>query len=158
MAKRKRRKSKLDPYVHKVGILPDRAVAELAGVTSENVRAFRNRRGIPARWRGEGEQLPNEAEVLAAAGLDAAPDQPRAQRRRARVGGAGGGAAQAQAAGLKVAQGFVVAVETGAGQQEFVVVGADIAQASSLAMQSLEARGVQGKVVGIRYLADALMA
>ncbi len=58
---RKRRKSKLDPHLDKLGVLPDKEVAELAGVTPENVRAYRKRRGIPARWRGEGEPLPDDA-------------------------------------------------------------------------------------------------
>ncbi len=56
MAQRRPRPSKLDPYLDKVGTVPDREVAELAGVTAENVRAFRKRRGIPAGWRGEGQQ------------------------------------------------------------------------------------------------------
>jgi len=53
----RRRKSKLDPHMDKVGVLPDKQVAMLAGVTPENVRAYRIRRGIPARWRGEGGPL-----------------------------------------------------------------------------------------------------
>ncbi len=48
-----RRKSKLDPYVDLIGVLSDREVADKAGVSSENVRTFRLRRGIPAKWRGE---------------------------------------------------------------------------------------------------------
>ena len=50
----KRRKSKLDPFADKLGVVPDKELAALAGVSSENVRALRKRRGIPARWRGEG--------------------------------------------------------------------------------------------------------
>ena len=58
MATRKPRPSKVDPFADKVGFLPDKDIAELAKVTPENVRAYRKRRGIPARWRGEGEPLP----------------------------------------------------------------------------------------------------
>ena len=50
---RRRRKSRLDPYLELVGDLSDRELADRAGVTPENVRAYRVRRGIPARWRGE---------------------------------------------------------------------------------------------------------
>jgi hypothetical protein len=51
---RRRRNSRLDPYLELLGDIPDRALADRAGVTPENVRAYRVRRGIPARWRGEG--------------------------------------------------------------------------------------------------------
>jgi len=47
------RKSKLDAYAEFIGSLPDKDVAQKAGVTPENVRTFRLRRGIPASWRGE---------------------------------------------------------------------------------------------------------
>ena len=47
------RKSKLDACVHLIGTVPDKEVAERAGVTAENVRTYRIRRGIPASWRGE---------------------------------------------------------------------------------------------------------
>ncbi len=40
------RRSALDPYVHLLGTRPDREIAELAGVSAENVRAYRVRRGI----------------------------------------------------------------------------------------------------------------
>jgi hypothetical protein len=53
MAVRRPRPSKLDDHRASVGVLPDKQVAELAGVTSENVRSYRKRHGIPAGWRGE---------------------------------------------------------------------------------------------------------
>ncbi len=157
MAKRKyRRKSKLDPYIDRVGILPDRQIAELAGVTSENVRAFRNRRGIPARWRGEGEPLANEEEILAAAqaaGVSTVPGKRKKSLPRvsdpALPAGAGGPVA--------VAQGYVVTVACGDEEKEFVVVGADIAQASAVALSSLRAQRNDGRVLCVRFLADALL-
>ena len=51
------RPSKLDGHLDIVGELPDRDVAAIAGVTAENVRMYRVRRQIPARWRGEGQRL-----------------------------------------------------------------------------------------------------
>ena len=51
---RKRRASALDPYQDRIGRVPDRHLAELAGVSAENVRAYRKRHGIPAYWRGDG--------------------------------------------------------------------------------------------------------
>lgn len=46
-----RRQSKLDPFLDLVGKIPDAEVAVQAGVTPENVRAFRNRHGIAAYYR-----------------------------------------------------------------------------------------------------------
>ena len=45
------RRSRLDPYAHLLGSHPDAEVAAMAGVTVENVRSFRRRRGIKANWR-----------------------------------------------------------------------------------------------------------
>lgn len=45
------RGSRLDAYADIIGVLPDREVAERAGVTAENVRMYRARRGISAGWR-----------------------------------------------------------------------------------------------------------
>lgn len=66
-----RRASKLDQYMDLVGTLPDREVATMAGVTPENVRAFRRRHDIPARWRDEGDEP--EAPVAAPAPVVEAP-------------------------------------------------------------------------------------
>ena len=42
------RRSKLDPYLHLVGKVPDREVAERAGMTPDGVRMYRQRHGIPS--------------------------------------------------------------------------------------------------------------
>jgi len=47
------RYSKLDDYRDIIGVLPDREVAERAGMTTENVRMYRSRRGIGAGWRDQ---------------------------------------------------------------------------------------------------------
>lgn len=127
MAQAKRRKSKLDPYLEHIGVLPDREVAEMAGVTPENVRAFRARRDIPAGWRGEG---------------------------RVGAGGMPGGFAEC----ADGPQGFAISVATADGSLDFVVLAEDIAQAATLAMRRLGARGVEGRIQDIRYLAEALTA
>lgn len=57
----KGRRSKLDPYADQVGTLPDREVAELAGVTVENVRTWRKRRGIPSPGRSAAAEKPTRA-------------------------------------------------------------------------------------------------
>lgn len=47
------RRSALDPYTHLLGTVPDQEIANLAGVTPENVRTYRQRRGIAAGWATE---------------------------------------------------------------------------------------------------------
>lgn len=47
------RASRLDTFLDIIGTLSDREVAERAGMTTENVRMYRQRRGIAASWRGE---------------------------------------------------------------------------------------------------------
>lgn len=44
------RRSALDAFASMLGTVPDSEVARQAGVTSENVRTYRLRRGIPASW------------------------------------------------------------------------------------------------------------
>lgn len=46
------RPSALDPYATLLGKLPDAEIARRAGVTAENVRTYRRRRGISATWQG----------------------------------------------------------------------------------------------------------
>lgn len=67
-----RRRSALDPHIGLIGKLSDAEVAALAGVTPENVRAFRNRHGIAASYRG-GSAAPAEAPARAAAAPAVAP-------------------------------------------------------------------------------------
>lgn len=45
------RTSRLDAFADIIGTLTDREVAERAGMTTENVRMYRQRRGIAATWR-----------------------------------------------------------------------------------------------------------
>ncbi|MDP2317074.1 MAG: hypothetical protein Q8P41_29550, partial [Pseudomonadota bacterium] len=55
-----RRRSKLDAHAHLIGVLGDAEVAMLANVTSEGVRQYRRRHGIPSaagRTRGEAPAL-----------------------------------------------------------------------------------------------------
>jgi hypothetical protein len=54
--KRRKRRSKLDPYKHLLGRVSDREVARLAGMTPDGVRMYRQRHAIPAastRKRGQ---------------------------------------------------------------------------------------------------------
>lgn len=55
------RRSALDEYMDVLGKLPDADIAKMAGVTAENVRTYRNRRGIAATWQ----PAPGRPDVIA---------------------------------------------------------------------------------------------
>lgn len=63
---RKAKASRLDAFLDILGTVPDRTVAEQAGVSPENVRMYRQRRGIDAQWRA-GEGPPTKVEFALAA-------------------------------------------------------------------------------------------
>lgn len=50
----KGRRSKVEPFAAIVGTVSDKEVARRAGVSSENVRTWRKRRGIAASWKEGG--------------------------------------------------------------------------------------------------------
>lgn len=75
------RRSLLDPYADMLGKVPDGEIARLAGVTAENVRTYRSRRGIEAAWQKKAE----EAEVVAAPAPKAKPAEAKAPKAEPKV-------------------------------------------------------------------------
>ena len=71
------RRSALDAYVEMLGKVPDAEVAKLAGVTPENVRTYRTRRGIGANWPDSGARRPGRPRkiLVAPAAAAAAPER-----------------------------------------------------------------------------------
>ncbi|MBN1336989.1 MAG: hypothetical protein JXB39_13610 [Deltaproteobacteria bacterium] len=138
----KRRKSKLDPFLDRIGVLSDREVAALAGVTAENVRAWRKRRGVPASWRGETDR---KSAVKTPGSASPSPGRP--------------GRPRAPAPGTLVASAWIVTVEREGGAEEFVVLAVDVAEAAGRAMERL-GRGPAdpGTIRTISFLAHALLA
>ena len=131
----RRRRSKLDPYQDMLGKVPDAEVAAMAGVTSENVRAYRRRHKIGADWRGRAAAAPVAAAPVAAAPVAAAPVA----------------AAPASSAAL---EGFAVVLD---GDDEvYVVLAADIAGAAANAVAAVAARKSGGRIVGIERLGGVL--
>ncbi|TNE88254.1 MAG: hypothetical protein EP330_15125 [Deltaproteobacteria bacterium] len=63
--RRKKRTSAIDEFAHLLGTQPDAAIAELAGVSGNAVRAYRVRRGIPS-WRSGGREEEPEVATEAA--------------------------------------------------------------------------------------------
>lgn len=66
--RRKARKSKVDPYFSLLGQVPDRVVAEKAGVTIGAVQAYRRRFSIPStRAQRDTSQAPRQSSATTAA-------------------------------------------------------------------------------------------
>ena len=64
------RKSKIDAYADMLGQVPDRVIADKAGVTLNAVRNYRAKRGIAAATRSGGETIEVSRPVVAAPALD----------------------------------------------------------------------------------------
>jgi hypothetical protein len=62
------RASKLDAFRDIIGKVPDREVSERTGMTTENVRMYRQRRGIAAMWREKGAESVTAAPSAKAGG------------------------------------------------------------------------------------------
>lgn len=60
------RRSALDPYADLLGVVADQDVARMAGVTPENVRTYRQRRGIPTQVAARTVGSPGVASTTAA--------------------------------------------------------------------------------------------
>ncbi len=154
--------SRLDAYAHLLGTQSDRAIAELAGVSPENVRMYRQRRGIEARWRADG-GAPTRVEAALSAfedQLGRVPDATIAQRAgvsrsavtqyRAKLGILAGRKESAPAAPVSGKPsthtdpparraaprpdiGFEVTIQLPAGEETVTVIGADAAAAIAAA-------------------------
>jgi hypothetical protein len=130
------RRSRLDPYVHLLGSLPDGEVAAMAGVTSENVRAFRRRRGIGADWKtktGTTEAAPTSVAVRVP--REAVPVLARVETQR---------------------WAYRVTARVGAENKDFVVFGDSLSDAAIQAEGRLAERIPRARVVEIVTLAEAL--
>lgn len=74
-----RRSSRLEAFRELLGVLPDREVAQLAGLTPEGVRIYRKRKGIPKRPAG-GELAhlsPPRSQPMGSVGYEVALRTPR---------------------------------------------------------------------------------
>lgn len=157
--------SRLESFAHLLGRLPDREVALQAGVSPENVRMYRQRRGIVAEWR-EGEGPPTRVELALAkveADLGRLPDVVIAARvgvsrsavtqYRARHGIAAGrkepDPAVQTAAARPEPVGFEVTVRSPSGDETLTVLAADASSAALSAARFGEVQQLRriGRVV-----------
>ena len=134
--KPRRRKSKLDPYRAELGTVPDRVVAEKAGVTAENVRTYRKRHGIESSWRQASEAPAKPAPAAKPAA------KPARQRRSGPTPPPRGWA-------------FRVTAEIDGAEREYVTFGADVVEAATVARDRL-ARGGNARIKKIEVVGVAL--
>ncbi|MEC7239662.1 MAG: hypothetical protein VXW32_00345 [Myxococcota bacterium] len=127
MAPRKKRRSKLDPYLSQVGKVPDREIAERAGVSPDAVRMFRQRHKIPSYRTYLKSQGPTPRP---------APAPPSAKPLKKAAGGQ---------------RAFLLTLKSAKKESEWVILASDIIDAASQA----EASG-QGEVIALRYLGEVL--
>jgi len=132
------RASRLDPFAHMLGEVPDQELAQRAGVTPENVRSYRQRRGIPARWRGEGSSGDPIAETSGAGG------DPTNSRTLSTARATAGGFA------------FRVSTEVGGEAKSYVVFGADMVAAAGEAQTRLSKRHPGALLKEIVLVGEAL--
>jgi hypothetical protein len=127
------RRSRLDSYLDLLGTVPDAEVAAMAGVTAQNVRSYRMRRGIEAAWRGVAKPQPVALPSARPAALAPA------------------------AKPLEVTRwAYRVTARVGADNREFVVFGESLSDAAIQAEGRLAERIPRARVLEIATLAEAL--
>jgi hypothetical protein len=129
MAPRRKRRSKLDPFLAQIGKSPDREIALLAGVSADAVRMYRQRHKIPS-FRAYSKQM---------AALSPRPTHPPKSPLQ-RVASANG-----------EQRAFLLRVKTAKKETEWVILASTIADAATQA----EAAN-RGEVLSLRYLGDLL--
>lgn len=125
------RRSRLDPYKDELGATPDSEVAAKAGVTVENVRSYRRRRGIPAAWKDVGNGT--------------AAVRPRGSARRGQT-----------ARGKDDRWAYRVTARLGSENREFVVFGESLSDAAVQAERRLAERLPRARLLEVAALAEAL--
>jgi hypothetical protein len=146
----RRRRSKLDPYADLLGTVPDGEVAAMAGVTSENVRAYRRRHSIPTQWR----ELRRAGGRPAAAPVAAAPAPAAAAPVAAPAAPVAAASAPVVAKVAGTVQAYAIAV---AGSDvEYFIVAANIAAAATAALAALPGVAGTDQITGIRHLGPAI--
>jgi hypothetical protein len=139
-----RRRSKLDPFLSLLGKISDAEIATKAGVTPQNVRAFRRRHNIKAVYR-----IGLDAEQIVGDFVAPMPDTYALP-----PGMPPGGQALPKSAPGAALQGFSVLIEGQA--EEIVTIATDIAAAASNVTASLARRRPGARVTAIRYLGPAV--
>ncbi|MDP2309274.1 MAG: hypothetical protein Q8P18_24845 [Pseudomonadota bacterium] len=166
------RRSALDPFLRHLGTVPDAEIARLAGVTTENVRTYRQRRLITPVWHSGASPAPA---TVAPPGAAAPLRTARAPRRGALEAAAAGAppspdpvAAAARPAGTaprrpvivgssaNAATAFLVLVDTDQGPRSYALLATDIAAAAAEAATRVPARHPHATIRAIQRVAELL--
>lgn len=143
------RRSALDPYVHLLGTRPDREIAELAGVSAENVRAYRVRRGIRGKDTVQAPALGTAAPTTTPS---AAPVAPGARETVRNATTARTAVASSAAPATAYSIGWALEGRSGA----YVVLANDMRGAAEGAERALESRHPGAQLVSIQRVAEVL--
>ena len=138
--KPKRRKSKLDPYRKQLGVLPDKEISELSGTSVENVRAYRKRHKIAAKWQQAAAEAPAPKAKKAPAKSAPAAKPAKPPRRKASPRN----------------WAFRITADVGGDTKEYVTFGADVVEAARVAKERLGASHSDAFVQKIEVLGVAL--
>ncbi|HCH64551.1 MAG TPA: hypothetical protein DFR83_17225 [Deltaproteobacteria bacterium] len=145
-----RRKSRLDPFYAQLGKVPDAEIAARAGVTPENVRAYRSRHGIKAEYRErrrmETRSRKQAVAVQAPTPTVETPKTPSRKRSSPVVAFKSVGASAQQAFSFNV----------DGSEETWVVVASDVAKAAVRAMAALEEISPGGRIASITYIGRAV--
>jgi hypothetical protein len=135
------RKSKLDAYAHLLGSVADSEVARIAGVTQENVRTYRMRRGI----------VPSKTAAQPAPAPKAAPKAPPVRSAPAPV--VTGAKPVASSTPRTV---YLVQLDTAQGPRSYALLANDIGEAAASALGRAQARHPKATITAIQLVADLL--
>lgn len=129
------RRSRVEPYAHLLGERPDKDVAAMAGVTVQNVRAYRLRRGIELSSSSPPTSLSHVRALFATASSDDAARVPSSEPNQ---------------------WAYLVTVQIGAEEKDFVVFGESLSDAAKTAERRIAERIPHARVLEIATVAEAL--
>lgn len=157
--------SKLDPYKDELGKVPDKIIAEKAGVTVHNVRGYRKYHGIElsveaggrpnARGRTPANKSGREAasEVHESGSTTVEFPAPRLMSGQERKRP---DAVKPSEESKDPKPGFAVQVSCNGVVTDYVVLARDVVRAAKKGREALESGIIKGEIIGVRYLGPSL--
>lgn len=159
------RHSVLDTHAHLVGTLPDAEVARIAGVTPENVRTYRSRRGIKALWRNKDEvkaEVKAEAEAEVKTEVKAEVKTEVKTKTKVKTAAVAEIVVEAPIVVSPVAPApadtvlYTVSIEHEGQLQHYGILANNLTDAAEKTLKAMAKRHLNGEVRGIERLAELL--
>ncbi len=153
-----RKRSVLEDHLDVVGVLHDKEVAEMLGMTAGGVRAYRQRHNIPAGWRADGKTpsvKPRRRKAKKRVRTTqpprpkrtAKPASPVVSRGRRRSGRRGQGPTRTA---------FTVSAKGRGGEYKAVAMASSASEAGALALKHFQGIDPRAHVVDVKPLALVL--